>query len=208
MSIENDLTARRIIPVVVLNDAKDAEPLADALVKGDLPVAEVTFRTAAAADSIKAMAARGDMLVGAGTVITTAQVEQAIEAGAKFIVSPGFSPAVVKACQEAKIPVFPGAVTASEIQAALEFGLTTLKFFPAETSGGVKAIKAFTAPFGQVKFIPTGGVGPANLMDYLSVPAVAAVGGSWMVASKLVEAGDFAKITELSAQAVAMAKEA
>lgn len=199
------LSAARIVPVVVLDDAADADGLAGALVAGGLPVAEVTFRTAAAEDSIRAMSARGDMLVGAGTVLTPAQVDLAVAAGASYIVSPGLSRAVVERCQEHGVLALPGAVTATEVQAALELGLTTVKFFPAGTSGGAAAIAALAAPFGGVSFVPTGGVGPKNLHEYLAIPAVAAVGGSWMVPRDRVKAGDFAGITELTAQAVALA---
>jgi len=199
------LRAARLVPVVVLDDAADADALAAALVAGGLPVAEVTFRTAAAQDSIRAMAARGDILVGAGTVLTPEQVDQAVAAGASYIVSPGLSRAVVERCQDHGVLALPGAVTATEVQAALELGLTTVKFFPAGTSGGAPAIKALAAPFGHVSFVPTGGVGPKNLGDYLSIPNVAAVGGSWMCPRNLVTAGDFAGITALTAEAVALA---
>ena len=198
------LRAARLVPVVVLDDAADADALAGALVEGGLPVAEVTFRTAAAQDSIRAMAARGDILVGAGTVLTPEQVDQAVAAGARFVVSPGLSRAVVERCGEHGVLALPGAVTATEVQAALELGLTTVKFFPAGTSGGPGAIKALAAPFGGVAFVPTGGVGPGNLADYLAVPAVAAVGGSWMVPRDRVKAGDFAGIRTLCAEAVAL----
>jgi len=198
------LSEARIVPVVVLDEAADADPLAAALVAGGLPVAEVTFRTAAAEDSIRAMSARGDMLVGAGTVLTPAQVDLAVAAGASYIVSPGLSRAVVERCQEHGVLALPGAVTATEVQAALELGLTTVKFFPAGTSGGTPAIAALAAPFGGVSFVPTGGVGPKNLHEYLAIPAVAAVGGSWMVPRERVKAGDFSGITELTAQAVAL----
>ena len=199
------LTRFRLVPVVVLDDAALADELASALVAGGLPVAEVTFRTAAAEDSIRAMSARGDMLVGAGTVLTPAQVDLAVAAGASYIVSPGLSRAVVERCQEHGVLALPGAVTATEVQAALDLGLTTVKFFPAGTSGGAPAIAALAAPFGGVSFVPTGGVGPKNLHEYLAIPAVAAVGGSWMVPRDRVKAGDFAGITELTAQAVVLA---
>lgn len=199
------LSAARLVPVVVLDDAKDADALAGALVAGGLPVAEVTFRTAAAQDSIRAMAARGDILVGAGTVLTAAQVDQAVAAGASYVVSPGLSKAVVERCQEHGILALPGAVTATEIQAALELGLTTVKFFPAGTSGGAAAIAALAAPFGGVSFVPTGGIGPKNLHEYLAIPSIVAVGGSWMVPRDRVAAGDFAGIVELTAAAVALA---
>jgi 2-dehydro-3-deoxyphosphogluconate aldolase / (4S)-4-hydroxy-2-oxoglutarate aldolase len=205
MDVLAALSAARLVPVVVLDDAADADALAGALVAGGLPVAEVTFRTTAAQDSIRSMAARGDILVGAGTVLTVAQVDQAVAAGARFVVSPGLSRAVVERCGELGVLALPGAVTATEVQAALELGVTTVKFFPAGTSGGAAAIRALAAPFGGVRFVPTGGVGPKNLADYLSLPVVAAVGGSWMVPRDLVKAGDFAGIERLTANAVALA---
>ena len=205
MDVLSALRTARLVPVVVLDDAGDADALAGALVAGGLPVAEVTFRTGAAQDSIRVMAARGDILVGAGTVLTVEQVDQAVAAGASFVVSPGLSRAVVERCAELGVLALPGAVTATEIQAALELGLTTVKFFPAGTSGGAPAIKALAAPFSSVSFVPTGGVGPKNLADYLALPNVAAVGGSWMVPRNLVAAGDFAAITALTADAVTLA---
>lgn len=205
MSILTELEQHIIIPVVVLNDAADAAPLGDALVAGGLPVAEVTFRTAAAADSIKTMSERGDILVGAGTVLTPEQVDQAVDAGARYIVSPGLSAAVVEQCRKRDVPVLPGAVTPSEIQQALELGIKTVKFFPAGTNGGAKAIKALSAPFVDVTFVPTGGVSPDNLADYLAVPSVRAVGGSWMVPGKLIAAGEFDTIVEKTANAVKLA---
>lgn len=203
--LQDRIAALRLVPVVVLNAASDAEPLARALIAGGLPVAEVTFRTAAAEESIRAMSRLDEMLVGAGTVRTVDQVERAADAGARFIVSPGLSAAVVTRAQELGLPVFPGAVTATEIQAAADLGLRTVKFFPAGTSGGAPAIKALTAPFGDMRFIPTGGVGPKNLSDYLSVPAVVAVGGSWMVPADAIAAGDFDTVTNLTREAVALA---
>lgn len=200
------LAEARLVPVVVLGDAADAAPLAEALVAGGLPVAEVTFRTAAAPDAIRAIADRGDVLVGAGTVLTPAQVDEAVAAGASYVVSPGLSRAVVERCQEHGVVALPGAVTATEIQAALELGLTTVKFFPAGTSGGAAAISALAAPFGGVRFVPTGGITAANVQDYLGIPAVAAVGGSWMVPKDRVRAGDFAGITRLTADAVALTR--
>ncbi|NLF03595.1 MAG: bifunctional 4-hydroxy-2-oxoglutarate aldolase/2-dehydro-3-deoxy-phosphogluconate aldolase [Actinomycetales bacterium] len=205
MGILEELSAARLVPVVVLDDAKHAEPLAAALVAGGLPVAEVTFRTAAAEDSIRAMSARGDMLVGAGTVLTPEQVDRAVAAGASYVVSPGLSRAVVERCREHGVLALPGAVTATEVQAALELGLTAVKFFPAGTSGGAAAIKALAAPFGGLGFVPTGGIGPGNLHEYLDISAVLAVGGSWMVPRDVVAAEDFAQITTLTAQAVALA---
>src|SRR6185369_14709428 len=153
----------------------------------------VTFRTAVAADAIRAVADR--LLVGAGTVLTPAQVDQAVEAGARFIVTPGFGPAVVRRCQEVGVPVFPGVATATEIQMALDAGIETVKFFPAEQLGGVPMLKALAAPFRSVRFIPTGGVSTANVASYLAVPAVVAVGGTWMVAPDLLAAGDWTEVT-------------
>ncbi|MCV2394427.1 bifunctional 4-hydroxy-2-oxoglutarate aldolase/2-dehydro-3-deoxy-phosphogluconate aldolase [Actinotalea sp. M2MS4P-6] len=199
------LGARRLVPVVVLDDPARAAGLAGALVDGGLPVAEVTFRTAAAEESIRVMAERGDVLVGAGTVLTPDQVDRAVAAGAAYVVSPGLSRAVVERCHEHGVPALPGAVTATEVQQALELGITTIKFFPAGTSGGAKAIAALSAPFGGVRFVPTGGVGPANLAEYLAVPSVHAVGGSWMVPRDLVASGDWAAVRTLVADAVALA---
>jgi 2-dehydro-3-deoxyphosphogluconate aldolase/(4S)-4-hydroxy-2-oxoglutarate aldolase len=198
------LAAHRLVPVVVIDDAAHADALAQALVDGGLPVAEVTFRTAAAADAIRAIAARGDVLVGAGTVLTPAQVDEAVSAGASYVVSPGTSRAVVERCQEHGVLALPGAVTATEVQAALELGLTTVKFFPAGTSGGAKAVAALAAPFGDVGFVPTGGIGPTNLAEYLALPFVRAVGGSWMVPRDLVRAGDLDAVRDLTAEAVSL----
>jgi 2-dehydro-3-deoxyphosphogluconate aldolase/(4S)-4-hydroxy-2-oxoglutarate aldolase len=205
MSVAARLAALLLVPVVVADDRSCAAPLADALVAGGLPVAEVTFRTAAAAEVIELMARRGDVLVGAGTVLSPQQVDRAVDAGASFVVSPGMSRAVVERALERGVFPLPGVATASEIQAAIELGLDTVKFFPAETSGGVAAITALAAPFAGVSFVPTGGVGPANLADYLAVPAVAAVGGSWMVPRHVVAAHDVARLTALVATAVALA---
>ncbi|MEE6257908.1 bifunctional 4-hydroxy-2-oxoglutarate aldolase/2-dehydro-3-deoxy-phosphogluconate aldolase [Plantactinospora sonchi] len=207
-SVPETIAATRILPVVVLENASAAPDLAAALTAGGLRAIEVTFRTAAAAEAIRLMAERPDLLVGAGTVLTPAQVDQAADAGAKFVVSPGFSPAVVRHCQERGLPVFPGAATATEIQMALDAGLETVKFFPAEQLGGVGMIKALAAPFRSVRFIPTGGVNTGNLADYLGVPAVLAVGGTWMVAPALLAAGQWDEVTRLTAAAVAAARPA
>ena len=208
MDVVSVLTATRLVPVVVLDEATNAAGLADALVAGGLPVAEVTFRTAAAAEAIRAMADRDDILVGAGTVLTPDQVDQAVAAGASYVVSPGLSRAVVERCREHGVVALPGAVTATEIQAALELGVHVVKFFPAGTSGGVQAVGALAAPFAGVRFVPTGGIGPKNLLEYLSIPAVAAVGGSWMVPRDRIAARDFAAVTKLTAEAVAPAARA
>ncbi|SNS13835.1 2-keto-3-deoxy-phosphogluconate aldolase [Geodermatophilus pulveris] len=208
MDIASALRSARLVPVVVLDDARDADALAGALVAGGLPVAEVTFRTPAAPDAIRAMSDRGDILLGAGTVLTPAQVDQAVAAGAGYVVSPGLSRAVVERCAEHGVLALPGAVTATEVQAALELGLTTVKFFPAGTSGGAPAIAALAAPFGDVRFIPTGGVGPANLEGYLRIDAVVAVGGSWMVPRDRVAARDFEAVRRLTTDAVALVRRA
>ncbi len=189
------ISAGRILPVVVLEDAAGAAPLADALLAGGLRCVEVTFRTAAAADAIKAMAERPVLFVGAGTVLTAAQVDQAVAAGARFVVSPGFGPAVVKRCQEVGVPVFPGVATSTEIQMALDAGIETVKFFPAEQLGGVPMVKALSAPFRSVRFIPTGGVNASNVGAYLALPSVAAVGGTWMVAPDLLASGNWSEVT-------------
>ncbi len=200
------LFASRLVPVVVIDDAKDAAPLASALVAGGLPVAEVTFRTSAALEAIRAIAKRGDVLVGAGTVTSADQVVSAVEAGAQFIVSPGFSRAVVERAQALGVYVLPGVITATEVMAAMELGLAAVKFFPAGTSGGAAAIKALSGPFPTMKFVPTGGVGPENLNEYLMLPCVSAVGGSWMVPRDAIQGGHFEKITSLCIDAVALAK--
>ena len=204
-NVIDQLAAHRLVPVVVIDDAAQASALAQALVDGGLPVAEVTFRTAAAADAIRAMSDRGDVLVGAGTVLTAAQVDAAVAAGAHYIVSPGTDRAVVERAQEHGVLALPGAVTATEVQAALALGLSTVKFFPAGTSGGAAAIAALAAPFVGIGFVPTGGVGPANLGEYLALPSVKAVGGSWMVPRDRVRAGDMAGVRALVAKAVQLA---
>ena len=208
LEIEKKIEELGIVPVVVLQDAKDAEPLARALCKGGLPCAEVTFRTAAAKESIRIMAEEcPEMLVGAGTVLTTKQVDEAVLAGAKFIVSPGFDPEIVDYCLEKKIPVFPGCITPSEIAQAVKRGLRVVKFFPAEQFGGAATIKALSAPYVGLKFMPTGGVSAANLKDYFGCKAVAACGGSWMVKGDLVAEGKFGEIERLTAEAVKLAAE-
>lgn len=198
----------RIIPVVAIHDAGHADNLADALTAGGLPCAEITFRTDAAADAIKKIAARDDMIVGAGTVLKIEQVKQAVACGACFIVSPGFSPKVVQYCIENHIPVTPGISTPTDIQVAHEFGLDIVKFFPAEAFGGLKTLKAMSAPYQMMKFIPTGGIGPQNVLEYLKHPKVPACGGSWMVKSNLIAEGKFAEITRLSREAVELAQKA
>ena len=197
-----------IVPVVVLDDAKDAAPLAKALCEGGLPCAEVTVRTAAAEESIRIMSEQfPEMLVGAGTVLTTEQVDRAVAAGAKFIVSPGMNPRIVKYCVEKGILITPGCANPSDIEQALENGLDVVKFFPAEPAGGLKMIKAMAAPYVGVKFMPTGGINQNNVRDYLAYDRILACGGSWMVKGDLVAAGEFDKIKELAAEAVEIVKE-
>ena len=202
------LAGSGIVPVVVLERAEDAVPTAKALLAGGIDVMEITFRTAAAAASIKAVSEScPDMLVGAGTVLTVEQIEKAVEAGAQFIVSPGFDPELVKYCVDRDIPVYPGCTTPTEYQAALKFGLEVLKFFPAEQSGGIAKIKAMSAPFPMVKIMPTGGISLKNLKDYLSCKAVCACGGSYMVTAELIENGKWDEIIALCRQSVEIVKE-
>lgn len=191
-----------VVPVVVIDRALDADYLAEALVGGGLPIAEVTLRTPAGIAAIRTLALRGDTLVGAGTVLTATQVDEVVDAGATFVVSPGMSRAVVERCLELGVTVVPGAVTATEVMAALDLGLDCVKFFPAETSGGVAAVEALGAPFAGMRVLPTGGVGPHNAAAYLAVPAVIAVGGSWMVSRSLLQARDVTAIARLCRESV------
>ncbi len=194
-----------IVPVVVLDDAADAAPLAKALCEGGLACAEVTFRTDAAEESIRIMKTEfPDMVVGAGTVLTTDQVDHAIAAGAEFIVSPGIDPKIVSYCLEKDIPITPGVVTPSEIAQAVTFGLDVVKFFPAEPSGGLAMIKAVAAPYNQLRFMPTGGINPQNAFPYLQYDKIIACGGSWMVKNSLVKEGKFDEITALTKEAVTL----
>jgi 2-dehydro-3-deoxyphosphogluconate aldolase/(4S)-4-hydroxy-2-oxoglutarate aldolase len=196
-----------IVPVIKLDDAKDATPLAKALMAGGLPLAEVTFRTDAAAESIRAMVRDvPEMLVGAGTVTSIAKAGEARDAGAKFIVTPGFNPEVVGWCVDNKIPVFPGCTTASEVEAAMNLGLTVVKFFPAEQSGGLAKIKALCAPYPSMRFMPTGGISLKNMAEYLAFPKIHACGGSFMVPDDAVKNGRWDEITALTVQAVRAAQ--
>lgn len=202
-TIAEQFSSFGVVPVVVLNDAKDAAPLAKALCEGGLACAEVTFRTEAAEQSIKIMTEQfPDMLVGAGTVLTVEQVDRAVKVGAKFIVSPGFDPEIVDYCLEKDIPVFPGCITPSEVAQAVKRGLNVIKFFPAEQAGGVAMIKAMAAPYTTVKFMPTGGINTSNLEQYLSCDKIVCCGGSWMVKGSMVEAGQFDKICAMSKEVV------
>ncbi len=193
-----------IVPVVKLDNAKDALPLAKALINGGLPCAEVTFRTDAAEEAISRISkAYPEMLVGAGTVLTTEQVDRAVAAGAKFIVTPGFNAKIVKYCVDRNIPITPGCPTSSDIEAAIELGLDVVKFFPAENLGGIKMIKALAAPYVGVKFMPTGGINAGNINNYLDCDKIVACGGSWMVKDTLINEGRFDEIERLTKEAVA-----
>jgi 2-dehydro-3-deoxyphosphogluconate aldolase/(4S)-4-hydroxy-2-oxoglutarate aldolase len=195
-----------IVPVVVLEELDTAVPVAAALAEGGLPVAEVTFRTAVAADAIARIAAETDLLVGAGTVVRPEQVDEAVAAGAQFVVTPGLSARVIERCRELDVLVIPGVATATEVIAALDLRLDLLKLFPAEAAGGLALLKALRGPFPDVRFVPTGGIGPANAAAYLALPSVPAVGGSWMVAPELIAARDFAAVTRLTREALVLAE--
>lgn len=197
-----------IVPVVVLNEVKDAVPLAQSLINGGLPCAEVTFRTDAAQQSIAEISKNfPQMFVGAGTVLTTEQVDRAVDAGAKFIVSPGFNPKVVEYCLKKEYPITPGIMTPTELEMALGFGLDVVKFFPAENAGGLKMIKAMAAPYTMMKFMPTGGINPENVREYLQCDKILACGGSWMVKGDLIKSGNFSEIEKLTTQAAQIVKE-
>lgn len=197
MTLEQRLQQIKIVPVIAINDAVHAVPLAKVLVENGLPCAEVTFRTDAAQASIRLMRdAYPELLIGAGTVLTTQQVDQAISAGADFIVSPGLNPTTVKYCQQRGIAIVPGVNNPSLVEQAMELGLKTLKFFPAEPSGGVAMLKALSAVY-PVQFMPTGGVNPRNVADYLAIPSVVACGGTWMVPSDLMDSGNWDEIARL-----------
>lgn len=199
------ITAARLVPVVVIDDPGAARPLAAALQRGGVRCAEITLRTAAAEAAIRAMAADPGIVVGAGTVLNAAQAARVIDAGARYIVTPGLSLEVVRHCQARSVPVFPGVATATELMAALDAGIETVKFFPAEPLGGVAMLKALSAPLPMMRFMPTGGITAANLAGYLGHPAVLAAGGSWMASAGLLRAGNFDEITKLTAEAVAIA---
>lgn len=197
-----------IVPVVKIDNAEDALPLAEALKNGGLCCAEITFRTDAAEESIRRISkAYPEFLVGAGTVLTTTQADAAMEAGASFLVSPGLNPAVVRHCNEKGYPIIPGVCTPTEVEAAMALGLTNLKFFPAEAAGGVKFIKAISAPYSMVRFMPTGGISTENVASYLNLKNVIACGGSWMVPGDKITAGAFAEIEAMTKEAVQLLKE-
>ena len=207
LSVEQ-VAACGVVPVVVLEDASQAVPTARALLKGGITAMEITFRTAAAKASIAKVAAEvPEMIVGAGTVVNVQQLHDAVEAGAKFIVSPGTDAQIIREAAALDVAMMPGVVTPSEIMVGLGLGIKVFKFFPAETFGGLKAIKALSGPFPQIKFIPTGGINQANAAEYFKNPKIQAVGGSWMVTKDMVAAGDFDGIAEKSAAATALFRE-
>lgn len=208
MTILEQIGGMGIVPVVSIPESRMALPLAESLLAGGLPCAEITFRTAAAADSLAQIARTyPDLVLGAGTVLTTEQADRAIDAGAKFIVSPGTNPRVVEHCLARGVTIFPGVCTPTEIEAALALGVDVLKFFPAEPMGGTGFLKAICAPYRQVRFIPTGGIDTKNLASYLAIPAVVGCGGSWMVKPELMEAGEFGKIESLTREAMALVRQ-
>jgi len=196
------IAQHKLIPVVVIDAEEYALPLADALVAGGLPIAEITFRTDAAEGAIRALAKRGDLLVGAGTVLTLEQADRAIDAGAAFVVAPGTNRQVVEHCMERNIPITPGVATPTDIELALSLGLDTLKFFPAQALGGVPMLKAISGPYRQVRFVPTGGITLDNMLDYLAMPHVLACGGSWLAARDKLANNQFDTIQHTVAAAV------
>ena len=194
-----------VVPVVELENCEVSLPLARALLAGGLPVAEITFRSEAAADSIKILREQlPQILVGAGTVLDVDQVEMAYRAGSQFVVTPGFNPAVVEACVERNVPVLPGVNNPTGVEQAMGFGLEAVKFFPAEASGGVSFLKALSGPYPSIRFLPTGGIAPNNLRDYLALPNVLACGGTWIVSPALTRASKFDEISRLADEAVAL----
>lgn len=203
--LESQLFQHRLVPVIVLENSGDAHPLAEALVSAGLPIAEVTFRTDAAEESIRIMAERNDILVGAGTVLSIEQADRAKSAGAKFIVSPGFNPRVVEHCLKIGMPIYPGVSNPTDIEMAIEHGLKTVKFFPAEAMGGVKLLKAISAPYRMMNFIPTGGINAQNVVEYLKLTNVVACGGSWMVNADLYRDGDFSRVESETRTALKLA---
>ncbi len=205
--ILKEVELKKIVPVVKLDKAADAKPLAEALCTGGLPVAEITFRTEAAEESIRIIAKEfPDMLVGAGTVVNEEQAKRAVDAGAKFIVSPGFSSKVTEYALKNKLMIFPGICTPTELMMALEYDLPVMKFFPAKQYGGLDTINALAAPFPSVRFMPTGGINQSNILDFLASKKIIACGGSWMASDKLINSGDFKEIARLTAEAVELVR--
>ena len=197
----------KVVPVVAIQNLDDAERLADALTAGGIACAEITLRTEAGLPAIELLAKRSGFLVGAGTVHNADQAAAVVDAGAKFVVAPGFNPKTVAKCIDKNVPIFPGTSSPTDLEMAMEFGLDIVKFFPAEAMGGVKTLKAFHGPYHTIRFMPTGGVSMANLKDYLSLPYVIGCGGSWMAKGDLITAGRFDEITRLAKETVALVKE-
>lgn len=206
MDVLKRIAELRIVPIVTMEDAGAASGLGDALVAGGLPIVEVTFRTEAAEQAIRTLARRGDLLVGAGTVLSIDTAKRAVDAGAKFIITPGFNPKVVGWCVKANIVITPGTATPTDVDMALDHGVKVVKFFPAEPMGGIKTLKAISAPFGMMQFIPTGGIDASNVAQYLIFPKVLACGGSWMATKEMLAAKQWDRVTELARQAVAIAQ--
>lgn len=199
------ITSLGVVPVIAIESAEDAAPLAQSLTIGGLPCVEITFRTPAAEEAIRIISHQyPDVLVGGGTVLTIAQARKAIQAGADFIVTPGLDPEVVSFCEQMEMPIFPGVMTPTELQQALNLGCTLMKFFPAEAAGGIPFLKALSGPFKQVKFIPLGGISPANMADYLALPQVLAVGGTWLAKQEQIATGDFGGIEKRAREAAAL----
>ena len=196
----------RLVPVIAIEEEAEAIPLGRTLLENGLPIAEITFRTQAAGAAISQLAKLGDLMLGAGTVLSIGQVQEAFDAGAQFMVTPGFNPKVVDYCVKKGIPIVPGVCTPTEIETALEYGLEVLKFFPAESMGGIKSLKAFSGPYAKVKFIPTGGINTTNVRDYLNLPNVLACGGSWMVSQKLISSKNYSEIARLTREAVLLCR--
>ncbi len=196
------LESLKIIPVVAIKQAEESVPLADALIAGGLPVAEVTLRTAAGLDAIAQLAKVDNFLIGAGTVHSVDDAKQVADAGAKFVVTPGFNPKTVQWCLDNDMPIFPGCSSPTDLEMALEFGLQVVKFFPAERIGGIPMLKALQGPYGNIRFIPTGGINTDNIAEYLALPSVVACGGSWMVKADMIEAGEFDQITSITKKAL------
>ncbi|MEP3478962.1 MAG: bifunctional 4-hydroxy-2-oxoglutarate aldolase/2-dehydro-3-deoxy-phosphogluconate aldolase [Fuerstiella sp.] len=197
----------RIVPVVALENIDDANPLADALTEGGLPCAEITLRTDAGLAAIESLSKRTDFLVGAGTVHNAEQAKQVVDAGAKFVVAPGFNPKTVAWCVANHVPIFPGTSNPTDLEQALEYGLDVVKFFPAEAMGGIKMLKAFHGPYSSIRFMPTGGVSTSNVLDYLRLPYVIACGGSWMVKPNLITEGRFDQITQLTTETIQLVEQ-
>ena len=206
-TITIQLQRLKVVPVIALDHAEDILPLADTLAKNGLPVAEITFRSPAAGEAIRLLRQqRPDFLIAAGTVLTTDQVFQAKNAGADVVVTPGFNPKIVQLCQDLGLPIIPGVNNPMAIEATLELGIDTVKFFPAEASGGVKMIKALLGPYAQLKIMPTGGIGLQNIQDYLAIPNVVACGGSWFVEKTLINAKNWSEINRLTQEVVTLIK--